>query len=222
VFSTMIRESTREAHEAAESAPFVRQLMGGSLQARHYADLLVALEPVYGAMEEEFRAHAEESSVALFDHRKLDRHARIVHDLAGFGQVPGSRPRPVIVEEYVAAVHAAAASPQRLLAHHYTRYLGDLAGGQAIAARLRQCYDLPPEVLTFYDFSDLGDLVHYRRRYRDLLNLVPWSPGERDEFVAESLRVFALNAALFHALGERQGPASGESFFASERAHQPR
>lgn len=218
----MIRESTREAHEAAESAPFVRQLMGGSLQARHYADLLVALEPVYGAMEEELRAHADESSVALFDHRKLDRHARIVHDLAGFGQVPGSRPLPRVVADYVAAIHEAAASPQRLLAHHYTRYLGDLAGGQAIAARLRQHYDLGPEVLTFYDFSDLGDLVHYRRRYRDLLDLVPWTVPEREEFVAESQRVFALNAALFHALGERQEPERGASFFASERAHQPR
>jgi heme oxygenase (biliverdin-producing, ferredoxin) len=222
VFATQLREATREAHDAAESAPFIQQLMGGSLQTRHYVDLLLALEPVYGAMEEEFRAHGEESSVALFDHRKLDRHARIVHDLAGFGQIPGSRPLPTAVDDYVAAVHEAAASPQRLLAHHYTRYLGDLAGGQAIAARLRQHYDLDPEVLTFYDFSDLGDLVHYRRRYRDLLDLVPWSAAERADFVAESQRVFALNAALFHALGERQEPDSGESFFASERAHRPR
>lgn len=222
MFATQLRESTREAHDAAESAPFIQQLMGGSLQTRHYVDLLLCLEPVYGAMEEEFRAHGEESSVALFDHRKLDRHARIVHDLAGFGQIPRSRPLPMAVDDYVAEVREAATSPQRLLAHHYTRYLGDLAGGQAIAARLRQHYDLGPEVLTFYDFSDLGDLVHYRRRYRDLLDLVPWSAAEREEFVAESQRVFALNAALFHALGERQGPDSGESFFASERAHQPR
>ena len=222
MFATQLREATREAHDAAESAPFIQQLMSGSLQTRHYVDLLLALEPVYGAMEEELRAHSDESPVALFDHRTLDRHPRIVHDLAGFGQAPGSRPLPTAVEEYVAAVHEAATSPQRLLAHHYTRYLGDLAGGQAIAARLRQHYGLGPDVLTFYDFSDLGDLVHYRRRYRDLLNLVPWSPAEREEFVAESQRVFALNAALFDALGGRQEPTKGDSFFASERAHQPR
>lgn len=222
MFAAEIRTATREAHEAAESAPFVQQLMAGSLQARDYVDLLLALEPVYEAMEEEFRAHADESSVALFDHRALDRHARIVHDLAGFGQQPRSRPLPPVVADYVRTVHAAAASPQRLLAHHYTRYLGDLAGGQAIAARLRQHYALGPEVLTFYDFSGLGDLVHYRRRYRDLLNLVPWSAAEKQEFIAESQAVFALNAAVFDALLERDRPHAAAAFLAAERAHQPR
>jgi heme oxygenase len=201
MFATSVREATREAHENAEAAPFVQQLLAGSLQVRHYADLLLSLEPVYDAMEQQFRAHADESSLALFHHRRLDRHARIVHDLAGLGQRPGSRPVPDAAYEYVDAVHDAACSPQRLLAHHYTRYLGDMAGGQAIAARLRSHYGLEPDALTFYDFSDLGDLVHYRRRYKDLLDLVPWSEAERADFIDESKRVFALNFALFTALG---------------------
>jgi heme oxygenase len=199
--------------------------MSGALQVRHYAVLLLSLEPVYDAMEQEFRAHCHEASVALFDHRRLDRHARIVHDLAGLGQRPRSRPLPAAVDRYVEAVHQAAASPQRLLAHHYTRYLGDMAGGQAIAAMLRSHYDLGPEVLTFYDFSDLGDLVHYRRRYKDLLDLVPWTDAERAEFIEESKRVFALNSALFVALGETDRGFTAKrpgSFFAAERAHQPR
>lgn len=219
MFATQVREATRQAHDAAENAPFIEQLMQGSLQVRHYVDLLLALEPVYRAMEEEFRIHAMESSIALFDHRKLDRHSRIVHDLEGFGQRPGSRPLPPVVDDYVKAISEASASPQRLLAHHYTRYLGDLAGGQAIAARLRQHYGLDAKVLTFYNFADLGDLVHYRRRYRDLLNLVPWSAQERKEFVGESQKVFALNCALFTTLGDRQGPPGVTSFLAHERAH---
>jgi heme oxygenase len=225
VFTTTLREATREAHDNAEAAPFIQQLMAGSLQVRQYADLLLSLEPVYGAMEQQFRAHADESSIALFDHRRLDRHARLVHDLAALGQRPGSRPVPGAVDTYVTAVHDAARSPQRLLAHHYTRYLGDMAGGQAIAARLRTHYGLESDALTLYDFSDLGDLVHYRRRYRDLLDLVPWSDVERAEFIDESKRVFALNSALFTALGdtERDPSAVGpSSFFAAERAHQPR
>ncbi|MFM1917566.1 MAG: hypothetical protein RJB01_1081 [Actinomycetota bacterium] len=225
MFATSVRQATREAHDDAENSSFVQQLMSGALQVRQYADYLLALEPVYGAMEEEFRAHSGESSVALFDHRRLDRHGRIICDLAGLGQRPRSRPLPAAVDTYVDAIHAASASPQRLLAHHYTRYLGDMAGGQAVAAALRQHYDLGPEVLTFYDFSDLGDLVHYRRRYKDLLDLVPWSDAERTEFVEESKRVFALNSALFIALGDRDHSLTAErpgSFFAGERAHQLR
>ena len=225
MFATTLREATREAHDSAETSPFIQQLMSGALQARHYADLLLSLEPVYDAMEQEFRTHSHESPVALFDHRRLDRHGRIVHDLAGLGQRPRSRPLPAAVDTYVEAVHEAAASPQRLLAHHYTRYLGDMAGGQAIAATLRNHYALGPEVLTCYDFSDLGDLVHYRRRYKDMLDLVPWSDAERAEFIDESKRVFALNSALFTALGETDRGLTAEqpgSFFAAERAHQPR
>lgn len=225
MFATKVREATREAHDNAESAGFIQQLLSGSLQVRHYADLLLALEPVYDAMEQEFRVHSGDSSVALFDHRGVDRHGRIVHDLAGLGQYPRSRPLPAVVDDYVNAIHAAATSPQRLLAHHYTRYLGDMAGGQAIAAMLRQHYGLGPEVLTYYDFSDLGDLVHYRRRYKDLLDLVPWSDAERTEFIQESTRVFALTSALFVALGDDDhAPTAARpgSFFAAERAHQPR
>jgi heme oxygenase len=225
VFATTLREATREAHDSAETSPFIQQLMSGALQARHYADLLLSLEPVYDAMEQEFRAHSNKSPVALFDHRRLDRHARIVHDLAGLGQRPRSRPLPAAVDTYVEAVHEVAASPQRLLAHHYTRYLGDMAGGQAIAAKLRNHYTLGPEVLTFYDFSDLGDLVHYRRRYKDMLDLVPWSDAERAEFIDESKRVFALNSALFDSLGEMDRGLTAErpgAFFTAERAHHPR
>lgn len=55
MFATQVREATRQAHDAAENAPFIEQLMQGSLQVRHYVDLLLGLEPVYRAMEEEFR-----------------------------------------------------------------------------------------------------------------------------------------------------------------------
>lgn len=225
MFATTVREETRTAHDSAESVPFIQQLMAGSLQVRHYVDLLLSLEPVYEAMEEEFRAHADEPSVALFDHRRLDRHARIVHDLAGLGQRARSRPLPPEVDAYVEAVREAAVRPQRLLAHHYTRYLGDMAGGQIIATMLSRYYDLPPEVLTFYDFADLGDLVHYRRRYKDLLDLVPWTEAERAEFIAESQRVFHHNSGLFAALGARVSGsivARPGGFFSSERAHLPR
>lgn len=106
-----------------------------------------------------------------------------------------------------ARIEASATSPQRLIAHHCTRYLGDLAGGQVIAAMMRRHDGVEPEALTFYDFTALGDTMHYRRRYKALLDRVPWSPAEQAEFIAECRVAFAWNTEVFGQLGEHVGAA---------------
>jgi len=80
-------------------------------------------------------------------------------------------------------------------------------------------------LLSFYDFSDLGDVVHYRRRYKSLLDLVPWSEAERGDFIDEAQLAFALNAALFDELADQDAcaerPTAG-GFLVAELAHGPR
>lgn len=215
---------TKAAHERTEARPFIAELMAGSLSVRAYVNYLAALAPVYGELERQLRATKDEASIALFDHRRLDRYDRIRSDLRGFGQdVETSNPGQATVD-YVEAVTSAAQSPQRLIAHHYTRYLGDLAGGQVIARCMAQHYDIPDTLLTFYDFSDLGDVVHYRRRYKSLLDLVPWSTDEKQQFIDEVSTAFDLNSALFDELsGRTRGPGSAaEHYLRTERLHAPR
>jgi heme oxygenase (biliverdin-producing, ferredoxin) len=226
VFCDEIARQTAEHHRAAESTPFIQQLISGRLQARAHADLLCALAPVYAAIEGRVREHAGEASVSLFDHRRLDRSARIEADLDRCGRRIPRQPIVPAVRDYVEAIESSAESPQRLLAHHYTRYLGDLAGGQVISAMLQRHYGVGPEALTFYDFSDLGDTVHYRRRYKALLDLVPWSPVERAEFIAECRLAFTCNARVFMQLGEHVGATPGSAqgargFLQRERRHLP-
>ena len=54
--------------------------------------------------------------------------------------------------------------PGRLLAHAYVRYLGDLSGGQLVAAKIRRVYSLPPPPggTSFYEF-DLDEEGHGHR-----------------------------------------------------------
>jgi heme oxygenase (biliverdin-producing, ferredoxin) len=224
--SDLVRERTRVAHEQAESRPFIVNLMNGTLDVRSYVDFLGALSPIYEAMEAELRAQSGDASIRMLDDRRLDRHNRMTADLASFGQL-GERRHPLAATQaYVEAIKAAAVAPERLLAHHYTRYLGDMAGGRAIARTLHTNYGVPSEQLSFYDFSDLGDLVPYRRRYKEQMDSLPWTDEQRQAFIDEALLAFELNADLFDELG---GPAihecqvtDPEHFLRAERVHLPR
>jgi heme oxygenase len=224
--TSLVSERTKSAHQHAESKPFITGLLAGSASVRCYVSLIGALLPVYQTLESQMRRHNDDASIAMFDHRRLDRSARICADLRGFGQDPNGIVVHPATRRYVESIEDAAASPQRLLAHHYTRYLGDLAGGQAIARCVMTYYDVDPGKLSFYDFSDLGDVVHYRRRYKSLLDLVPWSAGEKEQFIVEAEKAFELNAALFDELDGTRRPtdacANLRGLFQAERAHSPR
>ncbi len=196
-FWDRLRRETNEAHERASGHPFMAALLGGDLGADGYARYLAALEPVYAALETAMRA-TQDASTAVFDHRALDRRNRLCADLVALAG-PDWAPSTAGAS-YAAAVAATAGSPHRLLAHHYTRYLGDLAGGQAIAALVRREYGIDATALTYLDFSALGDTHHYRKQYRVLLDLLPWSASERAEFIGTAASAYDLSADMFDAL----------------------
>lgn len=223
-FCASIKEQTAAAHERAESQQFIQSLLAGQLNVRSLVLLLESLVPVYEELERQLVIAADRDGVvAMFDHRRLDRAPRLRADLASFGRRIPSRHR-VETDEYVRIVRESAASPQRLLAHHYTRYVGHLAGGQVIASLVRRHYGVAPESLTYYGFTDLGNLVHYRRQYRALLDLLPWSPVEQAEFITECSLAYEANARLFAALAVESGlrpsrKSALAGFMSSERAH---
>lgn len=200
-FADAVRMETRADHESAERSPFIIALLAGELDRRAHVEFLASLLPVYQALEQLLLVQGEDASIKVFDDRRLDRRARIAADLRTLGddpdldsvQLPASR-------VYVRTVREAAASPQRLLAHHYTRYLGDMAGGRVIASRLRSEYDLDASALTYYDFSELDDVHHYRKQYRVGLDEVPWTDAEQAEFVEECRLAYRANTQLFGEL----------------------
>jgi heme oxygenase len=71
-------------------------------------------------------------------------------------------------------------------------------------------YNIDAVSLTFYDFSALGDTHHYRKQYKNLLDLLPWSPTEQAEYIAESQVAFQLNIELFDELGGACGVVASE------------
>ncbi len=228
-FADDIRMDTRLDHERAERSPFVVGLLAGELDRRAHVELLRALLPVYQALEQLLLIQGEEASISLFDDRRLDRRGRIADDLRTFGQNPASVDCAQLPASraYVSVVREAAVSPQRLLAHHYTRYLGDMAGGRVIASRLRSEYDIDQSALTYYDFGGLEDVHSYRRQYRSRLDEVPWTAAEQAEFIGECSLAYRANSQLFGELAAATGmsvdhAATAGSFLSRERRHSAR
>lgn len=207
-FHAQIKERTEQAHRAAEAAPFISHLMGGALSPHAYLDYLRALAPIYRRMEDLFQAHSASEPYSYFDHRALDRSALIREDidfLEGTMGVSSSFPQLSSVNDYLNLLEDDI-TPIRLCAHHYIRYLGDLSGGQAIARLVSRHYEIPDKALNFYNFQAIGDIVFYKKRYRDLLNILPITNNMQENFLQEVDILYKLSRDIFLELGQSHQP----------------
>jgi heme oxygenase (biliverdin-producing, ferredoxin) len=197
--AALVRAASADDHRAAETRGFITALMGGALSLDEYTRYLAQLAWVYEALEER---GSRPRDPAMFD-PSLARMAAIDADLAALGASDWREIHPPLPEtaQYAAHLRAIADDDVRYLAHHYTRYLGDLSGGQAIARLVARHYGATPDQLSFYRFDLAGDgVVRYKRGYRDAINALALSPVEVDLLIAEVRESFRLNSAIFEAL----------------------
>lgn len=201
--SQLLRESSRPEHTEAETRPFVTRLMGGELTVADYVAYLANLAPVYRALEAQSHSGAARIGTENLWNDGLDRVASIEHDLDALGAVDGGS--SLVTEaalDYASYLETLGGrSDLRLVAHHYTRYLGDLSGGQAIGALVARHYGLTADQLTFCAFPAIDNIVRYKEIYRETLDGIPVTEDERDELVAEVKGAFRYNQAIFEALG---------------------
>jgi heme oxygenase len=197
-----IRSETASEHRAAEASSFIAALLGGELSLDHYARYLAQFAWIYEALESPRWAVDD---CALFD-GALARSANIQHDLIELGVADWRIEHPAMpaTTAYVARLNeiASGALPHRI-AHHYTRYLGDLSGGQAISRLVARHYGARPGQLTFFEFDGIENLVQYKRSYRQILDDLPLRNSQADELIAEVRLAYRLNSDLFDELGER-------------------
>jgi heme oxygenase len=192
-------EHIKTLHVTAERSGIVADLLRGRGTQPGYALLLRNLLPVYEALEVELVRHEASPVLGPMIRPELHRSAAIKADLA---QLDASD-LPVLPEAiaYVSAIgEASAGSGHALLAHAYTRYLGDLSGGQIIKRILARSLDLRPEALSFYDFPDIADISRFKDDYRDALERAGSAMGDYTAVVEEAALAFTLNIALSEAL----------------------
>ncbi|MFD7455435.1 heme oxygenase (biliverdin-producing) [Kitasatospora sp. NPDC059827] len=209
-FSTVLRTASSEEHEAAEHSSFMSRLLGGQLGIDAYAELTGQLWFVYRALEERAEQLAEHPLTGPFIDPALLRTAAIERDLAhlrGPDWRTGLAPLPATAA-YVARIEELAAEwPAGYLGHHYTRYLGDLSGGQIIRGLAEKAwgFERKGDGVRFYVFEDVTNPAAFKRDYRAKLDAAgaAMDEVERRRVVEECKRAFVLNGAVFHDLDGR-------------------
>jgi heme oxygenase len=202
--SAAMREGSLAEHQAAEDSSFMSELLGGKVNERGYADYLLRLRVVYATMEEIVAAHRDDAAVAAVADAALERLAAIDADLDHW-VTDGDRSvdSPAAEAYRQRLLDAAAEWPTLLVAHHYTRYLGDLSGGQAIGRILDRTFELDGAGIAFYDFPEIPKPKIYKDGYRARLDALGLTTAEKERVVTEVKTAFRLNQALFVELGER-------------------
>ena len=203
--AAFIRASSSEQHRGTEQRSFITDLMGGKLSLADYTRYLAQYGWLYEVLEATVARvdlDAIPGLAVLFD-PELARMASIESDLVALGAADWRQTHPPLAATIAYAEHLASlgeADGVRVLAHHYTRYLGDLSGGQAIAALVARHYAATPEQLSFYRFDAIDSVVQYKRGYREGMNALALSSDDIDLLVREVDSSFTFNGSLFDAL----------------------
>ncbi|MGP4110669.1 heme oxygenase (biliverdin-producing) [Streptomyces sp. 4N509B] len=207
-FSTLIREASHQQHVEAESSPFMSEMLGGRLGVAAFTRYTEQLWFVYRALEEAAERLADDPVAGPFVSPALFRTAALAQDLdhlhAGTAWRTTLAPLPA-TERYAARVREVAEGwPGGYVAHHYTRYLGDLSGGQVIRGTAEKTWGFTPrgDGVRFYVFDQVGNPAAFKRRYRARLDAIPVTDDEKLRVVDECRRAFALNTAVFRELGD--------------------
>lgn len=196
-------DGTRKSHSVAENTAFVTGFFRGIATKGSFAQLVASLYFVYDAMEAAFEASTDPSVKAL-DYPSLRRVAALEEDMEYYF---GSSWRETVVpsaatRKYVARVQEVAQdAPYLLVAHMYTRYLGDLFGGQMMGGMARRSLELEPKRGTaFYEFDDIPQTKAFIEEWYAQLNLLELSDAQKQAIVDEGNLVFALNIEVFEEL----------------------
>ncbi|MFI8092557.1 heme oxygenase (biliverdin-producing) [Streptomyces sp. NPDC086080] len=206
-FSTLIRTASHEQHVEAETSTFMSDLLGGRLGVDAYARYTEQLWFVYEALESGVRELASDPVAGPFIRPELFRLAALERDLT---HLRGPDWRSTLTalpatEAYAARVAECARTwSAGYIAHHYTRYLGDLSGGQIIRGKAEKTwgFERKGDGVRFYVFEGIPNPAAFKRGYRELLDAVPVDDLEKQRIVAECKRAFTLNTDLFRTLGK--------------------
>lgn len=159
----------------------------------------VALYYTYTAMEEEIERNKDHPQfAALYFPAELHRHQALACDLQYFYGEDWERRISCspATQSYVARIHEVGASePALLVAHAYTRYMGDLSGGQVLRKVAQRALKLPAtgEGLSFYQFDAIHNAKTFKQLYRSRMNELDLDTPTKERVVAEANRAFQFN-----------------------------
>ena len=203
-FAQRIRKETAQAHRLAESTNFVKGILRGVMDMESFANMQAGMYLVYEAMEAELERHRDHPVVSQVYFAELRRKEVLEQDMQFlYGEDWREQVRMTPMRrKYIDRIREVSEQdPELLVAHSYTRYLGDLSGGQVIAKIARRSLGLiGPDGLRFFEFEQIEDGKAFKEEYRSRLNQLELDEIRSQAIVEEAKQVFALNQSLFEEL----------------------
>jgi heme oxygenase len=217
--ATKLREGTKKSHTMAENTGFIACFLKGTVEKTSYRTLVSNLYFVYSAMEEEMEHQKNHPIISQIYFPELNRKAALEQDLYYYY---GSNWRDQVApstaaQEYIARIcKASHTAPELLVAHSYTRYLGDLSGGQILKGIAQRGMNLADgEGTNFYEFKTISDEKAFKAKYRQAMNDLPVDEATASRIVDEANDAFGLNMKMFKELEGNLIKAIGVMLFNS-------
>ena len=203
-FALQLKTETKKSHTAAENTKFVGSFLRGVVSKESYKQLVANFYFIYRAMEEEMEKLKESPIVGPIHSDLLNRTNSLERDCRYYY---GPNWREIIVpseacQQYVNRIREVADDdPELLVGHHYTRYMGDLSGGQILKGIAEKAMDLKGgEGLYFYEFEGISDKKGFKTQYRNILDSLPINQSQANAIINEANYAFRLNMYMFDEL----------------------
>lgn len=212
----MLKTNTKAIHDIADDAMrafLFDETRPVSLPA--YRHFLLQLYVLYDAMETELERNKDNPVVGpIHFPQELNRlkyleidldyyYSKQWRDILEKNTTPG-------MKKYVARIKEIGRSnPDLLVAHSYTRYLGDMSGGQILKKMIIKRYNLCDENGTkFYCFDHIESIGKFKELYSARMNSLELSDHQKNAMVEEAKHIFQFNIDVFQEVGDRFLPGS--------------
>lgn len=217
--ATKLRVGTKKSHTMAENVGFVKCFLKGVVEKNSYRKLVGNFYFIYSAMEEEMEKHSNHPIISKINFSELYRKHSLEQDLSYYY---GSNWREQIQlspagEAYVQRLREISEKePELLVAHSYTRYLGDLSGGQILKGIAQTAMNMSDgQGVAFYEFADITDEKAFKAKYRQALDELPIDDATALSIVDEANAAFGMNMKMFLELEGNLIKAIGQMLFNS-------
>ncbi|KTF90279.1 hypothetical protein cypCar_00028635 [Cyprinus carpio] len=187
--SEQIKAATKDSHVRAENTQLMLSYQKGQITPTQYKLLLCSLYEIYQALEEELDRNAAHPAVQpVYFPQELARLESLELDLEHFF---GPHWRKRIGRN----------RPDLLVAHAYTRYLGDLSGGQVLGKITQKSLGLSGNKgVLFFSFPGVTSPNRFKQLYRSRMNSIELTEQQRWDVLDEATTAFELNIEVFDDL----------------------
>lgn len=212
-----LRSGTQDAHAETENIGFMKCFVKGIVDRSCFAKFLSNLYFVYSELEAALENHKNHPCVGIIYFSELNRKANLEKDLQFYyGTDWQNKIKPLAAtQNYISRIREVSQKqPELLIGHAYTRYMGDLSGGQMLQKVVQSTLNLSGyQGTSFYNFEQIPDKTAFKNRYRQALDKVPVDDTTAEKIVAEANKSFSFNMQIAKELEEILIQSIGEAKF---------